>query len=550
LELPFNRSHRKSEITKSPLSRVLSEILARKVTSHYLSVCNYLVLQGLETTFQILHGLSEIERDLLRHRLSYVPANNQGRENLLPKLAEFILSSKSVPRNSDCLEGVYGKGARGKKIINLKKRLLNSVLDQIISEPDIERNDALDPQDLGWIKSKKRLTQFYSFYYSHRGAVISLKLLEEAIALSKRFEHYLVLIECLRFKKWIKGIREGMRDFDSIQNEINHYERCRLLVEKAADAYYQQIIESNFNIKIKPEVKIARLKKTISELKRGNKVVQSRVASFYSKILEVDYHMMRNDYSQAATCCHQLVKIIHSSQAVYRRTRVSMAYCNLSRCELVLKQYDLAQAYARKGQENFAPGTANYSAAKEQEFYAFFHAGKWADALTICEELISASPNEQGKFRHARYHYFTACVLFKMGRIASALDELKRCGEITRDKVEWEVAIRLLNIMCRIEMNEDDKANLLIGALRKHIETYSKDPQVRQRHKQLIALLYQLSKDGFRFKEPNRSTQKLLNTLLHSKKPPSWSLTGAALLSFEQWTSDKFTSRNKRPRAV
>ncbi len=484
--------------------------------------------------FGLLHSLSESEKEVLLHSLSYTPKNNNGRENLMAKLANYILASKKVPTLKEYSEGIYGINAAGKKIINLKKRLYTRSLNLFITDSEVLGNDHLDEQDKAWILNKTKLAQFYALFYSGRGAELSLDILDEAIRSSKKYEHYLVLIECMRFKKWIVGFLNGGKQFEEYQKEISKYEISSKLVEKAVDTVYSLDIKSVFQAN-RDRRRTNILKKRIEELKEGNVLAKSKVAEYYITFLEIDHLMNKREYELARSKCIHLVNFIRTSPSVFRRQRIASLYCNQSRCHLFLEEYGAAKKMAQAAQEYLQPGTTNFAIAKEQEFYACFYPNDIIGAEACLADLTRMSRPEKGEFRNSKYEFFQACVYFKKGEFSEANRILTSHQDVSKDKEGWDIAIRVLRIMCNIELGRTEQASLLIESARKHISTHCKGNKEKAVHDAKINLLRRIEQSEYNFGDSNSKLLQQLSVIRKMEKQGRLSVIGPELISFSSW---------------
>jgi hypothetical protein len=500
----------------------------------------------MKNTYTILQRLSQSERALLRHNLAFVPANNKGRKNKILRLADFLLSEEASPSNKKCLDHVYGKGASGKKIINLGNRLSKKVAELLISDLSVDGSMKLDEQDKAWIKIKKKMAQFYALFYSGYGAVASLEELNEALLLSKEYEYYDIVSECLKFKKWMLSFREGNSAFESVQNEILQYKEYGRQMNKAADLYYQFIINADFSGGQKRGERHPSLLKAIEEIRAGNEKLDSKMITYYLKLLQIDYHTSGGDFLQARRICLELITLIRTQKSVFRKNRISFAYANISRCELYLYHFDQAVEYSRLSLANQPPSTANFSVAKEQEFYALFYEGAIEKAHKIATMLLETPSLEQGDFRHDKYRFFIACTYFQKGYYKRALGILDHYQEIGKDKTGWNISARLLRIMCHIEVGNGDHASSQIETLRKQVEVYSSKTLFSERHKLIIKLLHLFEKEGFSFKMSNPKILEVIQTLTEEGKPHSWELLSSELIPIHLWIKTKTTGRSSR----
>jgi tetratricopeptide (TPR) repeat protein len=408
----------------------------------------------------------------------------------------------------------------------------------IVSDQELQRNNCFSKPDLDWIITKKKLTQFYTLVYSGRQTELALNLLDEAICFSEVNEHYIVLLECLRFKKWMTGLRNGIEHFEKIEKKIKHYDFCSKVVSAAVDLYYKSGIGVAFGHAGNINRRVL-LKGELAKLKRKNKMACSRVATYYIGMIEVDYLMKSNDYSKARKILLTLIPFVRSNKAVFREQRVGSLLCNLSRCELFLSNFKNAAEFADQAAERFQFGTANYFIAQEQKLYSLFYKGRISEADEIVEMLINKSMGELGGFRYSKFTLFKAHIHFNRRKYADALAILTKVRRLSEDKPGWDIAIRFLKIMCYIELGKKDTASSMIETLRRHINFYSSRTEFYMRFKLIVTFFKALDRNGFAFENFTREMEALLAQLAEKNKKHSWRLLGPELIPIHKWALEK-----------
>jgi tetratricopeptide (TPR) repeat protein len=483
----------------------------------------------------LLHGLSKTEQELLKQHISIVSNNHKGKENKMLKLALFLLDCKHVPGNTECLEGVYGKGSNGKKIFNLAKRLRIKVHELVITDQVLDHHNWLDKQDILSIKVKKKIAQFQALHFSGHKSEISLDLLDDTIEICKEYEYYSNLVECLKLKKMFIGFRMGEKEFEAIVSDITFYDNYNRVLNKVVDTYLRIIMKNDFSSATRSKEKFRSLVLAINSIKKDLQHVRSATAEYYLKLLEMDCFQEKGEYLKARSICLQLITIVRANKSVFRKSRISMAYGNLSRCELYLKKYESAIEYAREAQKHLPEGSANFAVSLEQEFYALFYSGNYSKAHKLARHLVDGSQSQVGDFRHDKYRFYLSCTLFKENKYNQALTILHSYQEIARDKAGWEMAIRLLRIMCYIEIGNLDGAILQIDSLRKHLGAHSSKSVFANRYQVILRLLQQFEKEGFNSKRNDPKIKDLLALLRSSGTFYSWEMLGPELVPFHEW---------------
>jgi tetratricopeptide (TPR) repeat protein len=497
----------------------------------------------------LLRGFSMAERHVLMQLLAVVPQNHQGKDNKLLKLAVFLLSKAQPPGIKECIDGIYGKGNSGKKIFNLINRLRGRVQEMMIIDPLLDQNKWLEELDVMAIRVRKRIAQFQLLYNSGKGKH-AMSLLDETIALCRDYEFYASLVECLKFKKWMIGFRQGEKNFDALAEEIAYYDSCNQAVTEAADTYYKVIMRNDFSSVAGGKEKFRVLVRAIARLSKHHAVTRSVNVEYYLKLIEMDYHQERHEYMKARSACLQLITIVRYNKSVFRKARVASAYGNLSRCELYLKRYDASIEYARESQRFMTPGSVNMTVAREQEFYALFFSGRNLKAHRMIQQIMAGTSEQLGDFRHDKYRFFLACTLFKEKKFHQSLKILEAYQEIAKDKAGWEMAIRLLRIMCYVETGNMDGAIRQIEAFRKHISAHSSKTELSSRYQVILRVLQLLEKDGFATRTSCPKMKDYLNLLRSTDTFYSWEMLGPELIPFHEWVDSRITFGKKQPVAV
>lgn len=501
----------------------------------------------MEAIHSLLHSMSRSELRIFRASLT-TGAYRARTETKAVKLLEFLLKNKNqVPTNKECSLHIYNK-AGDKRFKMLKSRLRTKIFDSLLNDINIERQStSLDEFDYAAIKIRKKFAQFQQLYYSRGDRPFVKQLLNEIILLSKKWEYYPTLAESLKLKKWLKGFRQGEKEFDLLNKEIAFYELCNQALNKATDFYYRLIMKSNFSgIPDVPNIQKFLLK-CIRELKMDYSMTDSANVGYYLKFLELAYFQNNENYSRAREICEELLSIINTNKAAYRKLRAGATYLNLGQCDMYLKDNKKAVLNIRRGQNYFAKHSLNYSVLKEQEFLALFYGNNIKEAEFGSVELLnSTTTEEQGSFRIAKYEFYHANILFKNGDHKSALKILNRKQEISKDKIGWDIAIRMLTIMSLIELEYFDEAAQHIESLRKHMDRHSKMKEsLKERDRLALKVLQAMEKQGFVFEKMSANEIKILDKLGSKDKKYRWEPLTPELIPFHEWMEKKYEGRRK-----
>jgi tetratricopeptide (TPR) repeat protein len=498
----------------------------------------------MDIIYSLLKNLNRMEIDALKKHIRVFANDEEDEEEVefkTLKLIELTLKhgKKCLDDNFYC-EKLYG-GVRKNTFSKLKARAKNKILDSITLDVNLERRNVLDEVLVMGARIKKKLAAIDLMVDKGQTNVV-YKLLDDIIDMAKKYEIYPQLVEALLRYKWTRSYREGKEEFEKIDTEIKHYNKCHAALIRAKDYYSNLLMLTAFTKNPDKEKVKAFVLPAIKEINNDLSATDSVNVKYYLKLLELGYYNILEDYEQAKKICDDILDIIPNNKPVNVRRRLGIAYDNLCACEINLLNFKKAAANARNAQEYFTVGSTNHTTSKEYEFYANFHEGNFKKADEISKYLLNTSDAEHGSFRKARYLYLRANISFRLEKYNEVLQRLIKIEDILIDKSGWNIGVRLLTIMSCIELNRIEQAVSGIESLRKHIERSSKDSSIRDRDRTILKLLYQMHKEGFVFFNFHKN-EHLLEALRslkdRVKKEMRWEVLGHELIPFHTWVESK-----------
>jgi hypothetical protein len=492
----------------------------------------------MKNLHSLIHNLQPSEVEIIRTSLrSYYSKEEQDFKTL--KLFDLLLKNrKEIPDANTCSQLIYNK-PKDNTIDKLASRLKAKILDALILDVNMERKGLMDEADASVLKVKKKMMQFLFLYRSRGNHPLVYPLLDDVIAYSKNYEIYSMVIEGLKYKKYFKGYIRGLDDFNKLNEEIAFYEHCEKAVAKANDHYYRLIVRADLHGDINKAQLQRYLAASIRDIDKDYKFTNSGNIGYYLKLIELAYLHNAGDMEKARKVCYELLNILTNNKAVYRKQRVGIAYGNISQCDVFLGDYEKAVENAQAFVDHTSSKSVNYAIAKEQEFHALFYGRRLEEAEKVLQVLLGATASQQGDFRIAKFRLYNANVLFLKKSYKAALKELLQNAVMSKDKLAWEIAIRVLTIMTMIELDNLDEAEKQVDSLRKHMDRHDKRSEVLLRDKIILKLLQKQLKRGFRFGSPDADEIQMLGLLASGKKKYTWIPFGAELIPFHSWLMSK-----------
>ncbi|MBA3706560.1 MAG: hypothetical protein H0W84_11890 [Bacteroidetes bacterium] len=423
----------------------------------------------------------------------------------------------------------------------LKNNLLDKVFEALTFDKHITNTSQFNEYDIAVFTLKKKLLVFKILQRAlNQGKTEALyELLNRIIDSAKEYEAYDILTEALIAKKYLKGIRHGIQEFDKINEEIIFYDYCTKAVFYAIDCYYRLILNNDFVKTLSQKELDKHFQSSIQQMEIDYKKTKSQQIDYYLYILRFALCERKKDYLKAIEYCNKLLPIIKKGKVIYRDERMGFALDNLCHFYTHIGNYEAAAETAKKAQGYYIENSFNYFISKEQEFYAHMYNNDGQQALSCTEKLMDQDLVDTGEFRKSKYVYYQSCVLFSSKNFKAALDILKISLEIEKDKTRWNVSLRILNIMLYIELNKIDEAGRSLESLRKYMERATKSDEIKSRDILIVKVLRELEKDSFEFTLKNNSIEKMRQELSEKNTPVSWEHYSAELIPFHKWLEGK-----------
>lgn len=491
----------------------------------------------MEELHALLHSLSRAQLRLLRNYLTCFSSRGETDAKTL-QLMEILLR-EVIPTVEECSREIYDVGTDS-RILKLKSRFKSKVLDALLLDINLEKKTVLDRSELVPLKLRKKIAQMVYLYHKIGAKPIVKQLIDEVIYQAKQFEYYEGLIEALKLKKYFKGFRIGEKEFNAINKELRFYEACIKAVDKALDYYYLKIMKTDFKGNVNEKFVQKLLRDYITDLKKDYEYTLSATVGFYLKFLEQSYFENSKDYNAARDACVEQLAIVNNNVSVYRKRRVGIIYDNIAQYDILIGDYEKAINNTVAAQKHFIKKSVNFYVSKEIEFQALFHSEKYQRAKTASAILINTVASLPGDFRYAKFRFFRANVLFMLMEIKEALKLLSEKQELSKDKAGWDIAIRILTILCHIELENFDLASQLIDGLRKHIDRQGKVAEIRERDKLIARALQLISKRGFAQGQVSEKELELLRLLASNDKRYKWEALTPEIIPFHQWAIKKY----------
>jgi hypothetical protein len=485
----------------------------------------------MERIYTLLHHLSKPQIKILKVLLRYLPVRKDPDTRLL-QLTDFLLNSNEVPSLEICSEAIYGK-LNYQTFQKLKSRLQSKIFSTLLLDPAFENKESnKDDLDRQVINIRRKVALYHVLSLGLSDKIDFSKEMEEIIRLAKKYEQFPILCEQLRYKKLIKGFREGKKEFYAIDGELQFYKRCNNALEKATDCYHLTLMNTGFTSNADKKNYQSFLRDNIAELNEECAVLKSPLISYYSKNLEAMYYESAGNIGVTRSVFYQLLTIVLENKSVFRRDRVGTAYSQLAGCDLSLGRYEDSLKNAIWAQKYFIKNSYNYFVAMEHQFLASFYQADLNKSRALSSLLLKGGEKELGAFKYAKYLFYQANVLFAQRKFKEALHILTMKLEIGKDKVGWGFNVRVLSVQALVELNRmEDAARSVAGLV--------KQEALKPRDKTIFRIMQMLKRQGFDGARIRQKLQCEIAFLSHNKDC-KWEPMLSELIPFDKWLASYY----------
>ena len=419
-------------------------------------------------------------------------------------------------------------------------RLCEKLMEVIVLDHTIHKQGTFSKSLLTRMEIQKKINQ--SIIFRTRGlSELSYDYLEQVIEKAKMYELYDELVTALVFKQQLEGLSKGGKAFYRYNEDIDFFNRCRQAFNNAENWYYRHFLEvdaSGLN-----NDKLGLLTEAIAELEEEYEYTNSARVGFFLYTLKMEYFLVVEEYQISCETGIKLAKLIQENPSIYSKGKLGITYSNLSDNELFVHDFESSIEHSKLGQKLFGLKGFNFEVTKEVEFRAHYYNGDSEQAYRVISELLEITDPKANSFHYSKRAYLKACVLFLQGEYRKSYFLLQETKEIEKDKEGWNIGIRVLSIMCHVEMTLLDLADSEIESMRKHIQRLKGHGNLRRRDQTILTILLRLEKHSFNFKVVYEQYQELFELLKSPEKDLRWEVKTPEMIIFPDWFMAKMNDK-------
>jgi hypothetical protein len=427
----------------------------------------------------------------------------------------------------------------------LCKRTYNRLKESLILEVNIHREERYSKVFQKKFKLRKEIVQ--NQILSGRGMIEeSWKENERLIKQAKRYELYDELLELLYTQQDKSVSYKGFKEYERLEQEIKKFENIRSLSQKARmalNAYYLRVNFSNSR-----EGNFDLMKLTFNKLKKYATESGSNHIKSLANLIGMEYYFQIKDYKKNIVIGESFLELIRSSPSVNSKQREVYVFNNLISNAAYSGQFSLAESYLEKALKiKLTAGSKNLYKLLELKLFLNFYKENYGLVFELIEKL-EQSILSKGELYRTKLNYYKSMLYFVRGEYSNASLLLRNLPLLELDKEGWNIHIRIMRILCSIEMNKVDLIDYDFSNFKKLVWRLNSKQPFHDRMKKLIDLLAKLESCNYDFNVFYAKNSAFINELgasIGSKF--GWSPFGAEMILLHDWFYAKSHQQVYRP---
>ncbi len=494
--------------------------------------------KSYEDISSLILSLSSNEINILKKYIVTFDKTITGKESKIIILINHIIKKQGGNVNQIYLRLYPNKNIKAFRVLCYYLR--DKILETLILDVNIKRKGQSSAYGRAYIKTCKLLMQLRVCFTKGQGE-IALVLMSKIKVIGDKYGFYDEVIQVLYLEQRLQSNKYGSRKSDKINDKIKKYEYLRDSLNIANQ--YLSKLQTETAFKNSLSKKLVFFNKTIFDLEKRWKRTQSKELYYQKEWLKVLYFQESKNYKKSNKVGIDLLNYIKKEDSVYKAFREGGVLFNLAYNNIFLNKLTLSLSQANTAIHFFPKYSHIYFIAQEVRFYAFFYSNQLSNAFKLTKEVCLNKKSEITKFQESKWRYWLAICYFNMSNYKEAQNELEKTQELKKDSEGWDISIRVLSIVCSIELDSLKEATSKISALKIN---YYRKPKVKVRLKTILSILISLE-DSFEFKRVYNKHIEDVNKLNSNKGWYKWDVKTPELFLFDQWLTSKVNNKEYNP---
>lgn len=420
-------------------------------------------------------------------------------------------------------------------------RLRDKIFDALLLDLNISRKNSYS----AWFRARQEATKNWVLIVNLLGRgneASAIQLLNAHIKQCRQYELYDLLVSALRIKLNIDSLRKGPKAYKAIIKDIDKAEKCRDANNRAIEwqTQFYMVVDRQAN----QNEQVGILMEALSELQELFKETKTAEVGRFMYTFSMEYHQALGDYQAVKDSGNKLIDLIQNKPALKSPIRLSSAYANLAFNNILLHEFTDALHNISLSKEGAIEGSYNYAVITTLQAQAEYFNGDLDVSRKTIDGILSSASMNVAPFEKSKLQYLKACILFNKQQYFKAYNIFNSDYILMdSDPDGWNIGVRIMCILCLIEMQLNDLADLSIESFRKHISRTDSERKYKPRDKAILKILRSLERNSFDFALTYFKNQELFALLQSDEAEYAWKIKSHEHIVFQEWFSAKLAKK-------
>lgn len=462
-----------------------------------------------------------------------------------PNTSKMFLVYKAMTKDPDIqyekLKKLISPNNSDKTFKQLLNRTINRVKESLILDINIFRKGNYSKVFQKRFEIRKELVQ--ARVVRGRGLINeSILIYDKIIRAAKKYELYDELIETLQLKQNALVNTKGLKAFEEMEEEIDFYTHARNLYTSAVNVYNKYYAVVNFSSTKKGNLKI--LKKTINELELSIQETNSANIETLFYLLSLEYNSLTKNYIENQVIGEKFLMLITENPAVESKARQVYVLNLLLENKILLLDFKSSISYGKRAMSLLA-GTLNRNLyyCLELLSHAYYYLNEFEKVEHYHKEMEKFPLYRKEVYQRTKVFFLRAMTYFSKEQFREALLLLNNMEELEKEKEGWNVWIRIMRILCSIELLKLNMIDYDVESFRRYMERTELRKDVKPRDKLILKVLIDLDRTYYDFEDTKKSKATELEELSKVNGKYSWEAQTPELILFHDWYQAKLENR-------
>lgn len=372
-----------------------------------------------------------------------------------------------------------------------------------------------------------------------------MSIFQNVIRQGKVYEQYDEILEALTYSQILVYNSKGLDAYIKVGKRMDFYELCRNYLYQAKKVhreYEAQILSTSSKIRLSQDQI-----NNINKLEDYYEVTESANILSYYLLIKIEVTKSKSDYLSAYAHISRLLTILKKSKAIYSANRISFLNAELSNISLIKLDFQQALYQINESLEFRVREDLAGQSFKLRLITILCFDGQFIRALEECMLMESKRMVTKFSIVSSKLQYLMATASFGLKEYKEAQTILSQKNEIEKDKEGWNVWIRIMRILCSIELLKLNMIDYDVESFRKYLQRIDKQYKVRDRDKLVLRVLLELDKQDYDFEATSVKASKELEKLKSTDKKYAWNPDSPELILFHDWFEAKRLKRDYEP---